>query len=284
MLNWEYSLSKDITSKGHYTMNFNITHDFQVKGIHRGIKYCINSDGWDFYYSTKSGLTGMSIRGVTRMLDCKFQTISNVVQNLEKASVKFRFSEGIEMYTEPGLRSVKLIMEDELPAILEYICTSKRIKKQTRDNALKVQSKFVRAGFRLLALLEVAPEVVAKEAIAKIDDPEAAKEVAEHAVRHHKYIETYHGVHDELKAHGCEGIHHATYNKQVNELIGVPMGKRPKMTQRQKDEMLLVQVHGKLTLQDNADVKEWDAVNLAVDAGDKALAPYKHLKLKKSDD
>ena len=66
------------------------------------------------------------------MLSCHPQTISNIIQKLEKQGDNFKYSKGIQMLSTEGIRLSTLIMEDEFPLILNYICTSKRIKQQTR--------------------------------------------------------------------------------------------------------------------------------------------------------
>lgn len=143
---------------------------FERKGIHNGIIYATNEDGWDFYYSTKSGKTAMSYRGAARMLGCHHNLISRAVEKRRKSSGTLKSGMKLEMLTDAGLRSVTLIFEDELGLILRDISSNKRIKKETVKKAQEVQNKYVQAGMRLQAMLEIAPEVVAMEAISKIED------------------------------------------------------------------------------------------------------------------
>ena len=167
-----------------------------IKGIHNGVQLVAKEDGTEMYHSTKTGKCAMNFRGVARMLDCDPKTISN-------QAVKLGLGKELEMYTTNGIQPVKLIMEDELNDLLEAIRDSK-CKKETKQRAKEVQGKCVQAGFRLQVLLEVAPEVVAKEAIDNIKDPDKALKIAEDAYNHGKYLQSHIAINHTTKRNGLK--------------------------------------------------------------------------------
>jgi hypothetical protein len=240
-------------------------------GVHNGIKYFVRqNDGVDFYYSSKTKLTAMSLRGIARMLGCDVRTVIN-------AGEKLQLGKEAELLTKQGIQSVKFILETEIPQLLKGIIES-RAKKETKNRAEEIRDKYVQAGFRLQVLLEVAPEVVAQEAIAKIEDVEILNTLKKQVKIQTEYAKSYHGVLNQLKEHKCNGIHYATYNKKVNEEVNVPTGNRQKMTDKQRLEMILMQTGGELSLMNNPEPKEWGAVNLALNAGKQAIKATQNIK------
>ena len=213
------------------------------KGVHNGIIYATNEFGWDFYYSTKSGKNALSGRGVARMLECDNKTISNAQRKLTKKGENMNAFMEAEMLTGQGVQAVNLIFEDGLNLILQEIITNKRIKEKTRQKALEVQGKFVQAGLRLMAMLEIAPEVVAKEAIRRIDNPEAARQVARESIEHADYIESYHDVHGLGRDRGWQSYDHAMLNTHNNRICGLPQrGGRPNMNRHQRQNLTVAQI------------------------------------------
>ena len=132
-----------------------------------------------------------------------------------------------------------------------------------RENAAKLFLRYIDADVSF-----------ATEIINRSQDKSAVDKHIKHSVEHSKYLESYHGVHDQLKAHDCYGIHHASYNKQINQVVGIPNGVRHEVTKREKLKLTMSQIAGELALDDNQDSKQWQAVTIAVNAGKTALLPF----------
>ena len=116
---------------------------------------------------------------------------------------------------------------------------------------------------------------LATEIIERSTDHDAVRKHNQRTKLHENYLVTYHGVHDELKAHNCESKHHAGYNTRINKAVGIPNGTRQEMTLDQKKEMMFRQLAGEYALKADPNSSQWHAVNKAVNAGNKALEPYK---------
>jgi len=201
----------------------------------------INKDGIDLYYNGKR--TGTSINGLSRLIGCNKKTIFSIVERCYPNATK-----NLETITDGGLQGVTLIDEADIPNILQAIIEGKRTSKENKDKAQKVLFKLAQAGFRLFALLEIAPETVAVEAINRVKDTKSAKKVKEHAENHVKYLESYHGEMGELKSCGAEGKHYAIVNAHNNKLVGLKKGQRPSMGDTQKDELTMIQLAEKMAL------------------------------------
>lgn len=227
-------------------------------------------DSLDLYFDAKSGLTGTSINGLARLVGCDKKLI-------QRLAVSDQYLKTYEAYTQGGLQGVSLIEESDIPAILEAIATGKRTSQKNKDSARKIQSKFVQAGFRLMVLLEVAPEQIAAHAIDKITDPQKAKELAEYAEQHAKYLDSYFGLTNQLKAHGAVGVHYATVNKFNNDLIGIEKEHRGKMTRGQKQRLTLVQLAEEMKLEKTEVTTAWNAVNTCRNVGKLALEAIEKL-------
>lgn len=142
----------------------------RILGTHNAVSLIEKEDGTQLYYSQDTQKTAIGVKGLARLLGCDPKTILN-------AGVKLNSFKEHEMYTEQGLRMVKLIMQEDLPKVLTELSTGKK-KKETRLAAIKLQESLAEAGFRLMVMLEVAPEQVALEAINNINSPEVAEKVA----------------------------------------------------------------------------------------------------------
>jgi hypothetical protein len=223
-------------------------------------------DGIELYYDKVSKESSTTISGLSRMLGCNKQTTTNYLN-------KVRNKKSAKINTQTGFKTVNLINEKDIPNVLEAIINSKA-KKETRAKASELLKTFAQAGFRLAVMLEIAPEEVAKEAINSITEEKAIEEVMLYGKQHSEYLESYHGVHGQLTFRDCTNIHHATYNKRVNEIIGVEKGKRNQMNVRQKILMTVEQNMGHLELLDNPNLKGFNAVNKAIEAGTRAIQPY----------
>lgn len=126
-------------------------------------------------------------------------------------------------------------------------------------------------------ILEVYKQVktgdlaIASEVVRRNYDPEALKEFQKSVEEHQKYIDSYWGVHNQLKAHGAnEGRQHAAYNKHVNDLAGVEKGKRHTADRAQVLKMRMMQDAGELELMGN-EAQGWSAVSAAKGAGSRIM-------------
>lgn len=234
-----------------------------ILGTHNGINLIRKEDGSEFYYSTKTKKTAIGIKGLSRLLGVHAQTISNAYDALLSGQVISLLEP--EMYTSKGIQVVKLIREEDLPKILTELSTGRKGKK-TKEAAIKMQETFSQAGFRLLVMLEVAPEEVAKEAIDRITDTSKAREVKIHAEVQEKYLESFHGLQDAIQKTGAS---HGVINGHNNKLVGVENGARAKADAVQKRLLQMIQTAEELKLELNQEAYEngWHATNSAKKAG-----------------
>ncbi|MGV2830589.1 hypothetical protein [Myxosarcina sp. GI1(2024)] len=189
-----------------------------ILGSHNGIHLIRKEDGAEFYYSTHTDKTALTYNSLSRFLGCSASTVSRLCNKLSSSgaiSIK-----KAEMYTEYGLKTVALIVEDDLPKILSSLATG-RANKKTKQTAIALQEKLAQAGFRLMVLMEVAPELVAKEAISNIESPETAESVTDHAIQHEKYLKRFWGLQKWIQETGAS---HGAINghkvfQKINEVL-----------------------------------------------------------------
>lgn len=205
----------------------------KVLGTHNGIHLIEKEDGTQMYYSTKSNTCAMNVKGLAKMLNCHPQTALNKLVNLG-------LGKKAEMYTQYGVKLVNLVHETEIPKLLNGLLES-RCKQSTKDRVREVQSSYVQAGFRLQVLLEVAPEVVAMEAINHITDEETLEAVKDHSELHGQYLRSefalnYEAEENHLKAGLIKG--------KNNVALNLPWkGGRSKMSSKQKSAMATTQLY-----------------------------------------
>lgn len=122
------------------------------------------------------------------------------------------------------------------------------------------------------------PEEVAKKAILKLEDPEKVEEVREATDRQRRYLQSFHGFMDVLYQFGCTGIHFGTVNRANNNLVDVSGSRTNNMTQRQRDELEVLQVMQRIRLEDEQarinqhNRPDWEAVDTSLVQGAKTLA------------
>lgn len=219
--------------------------------------------GFDLYYDRQDKILYSTPKAIARWIGCNNQTAKNEVG-------KLGLGKTAEIPTVSGFKKGKLLTSAEVVRVLSAIAGNKRIKKETRNNAASKLEQLAIAGYELTGMLAVAPDELAKVAINHIKDREQIADVESHANQHALYLKEYHGLHDELKAHGAEGIHHAVVNKHNNGLVGVEKGRRQEMTEYQKDAMTFIQLVEKMRLAREQEKKGWGAVDVAKKAGIKA--------------
>jgi len=235
-----------------------------VLGSHKGIELIQNERGEQFYYSTHTKKTAIGVKGFARLVGCDPKSIQNLM-------VKLGVVKSFEMYTTQGLRMVNLLIEDDIAKVFEAIAKS-RMKKTTKQRASEVSSRFIQAGFRLMALMEVAPEVVAIEAINKTTTTLQTDKIDKATQTQSNYLKSFHSLGDALKEHNCRyGVIHG-FN---NQLVGVENGKRPQMSEEQRQEMTVAQIFEQRALSRQKFSNRYEAENQAKEAGTQS---YKLLK------
>ena len=125
--------------------------------------------GVELIYLEDRDVAGIHISGLARLLNCHPQTVQNAVEtiNLEE-------SIEAELFTQQGLRTVNFILESGVIKVLESIMDG-RSKKETKDSARDLYRRFAIAGFKLYAMLKVAPETLKAKVDQHIEDLEILK-------------------------------------------------------------------------------------------------------------
>ena len=108
---------------------------------------------------------------------------------------------------------------------------------------------------------------LASEVVRRNYDEGAVEAFRKDIEQHQLYLDSYWGVHGQLKAHGAnDGRQHGAYNAHVNNLAGVEKGRRAEANRQQTLLMRMAQDAGELSLM-NSDKQGWKAVQVAKDAG-----------------
>ncbi len=96
---------------------------------------------------------GIHISGLARLLECNAQTVQNLLENLKDNQVL----EAV-LQTTTGEKTVNFILEKAVIDVLEAAVMSTRVKPETRQNAMNLYRGFALAGFKLIAMMKIAPE------------------------------------------------------------------------------------------------------------------------------
>ncbi|MEM9116902.1 MAG: KilA-N domain-containing protein [Cyanobacteria bacterium P01_F01_bin.56] len=116
---------------------------------------------------------------------------------------------------------------------------------------------------------------LATEVVRRNYDESAVEAFKKDVEEHQVYLDSYWGVHGQLKAHGAnDGRQHGAYNAHVNKLAGVEKGKRAEADRRQTLAMRMMQDAGELSLM-SSDQQGWKAVKVAKDAGTRIIQALK---------
>lgn len=222
-------------------------------------------DGFELYYDNENQILYSSIRAIARWVGCDHGVVRRVSGSLN-------IGKNLQIPTPQGFRTGCLFTSQEVVTILSTIAEGKRTKPENRKLAKDRLARLATIGYEFTGMLAVTPERVAKIAIDHTTTVEQVNDVSAHLDQHNKYLGTYKGLHDELQSRGAKDIHHATVNKYNNELIEVEPGQRKKMSKRQKDQMIYVQLIEKMKLEDTYTKSAWHAVNISKNAGKKAMS------------
>jgi hypothetical protein len=97
--------------------------------------------------------TGIHIRGLAKLIGCAPSTPERL---LSRCSADAFLEARIQ--TRGGFQGVAFVLEDGVIEILEKIMRSPKVAVKTREGAIDVYRSFARAGFKLYAMMQVAPE------------------------------------------------------------------------------------------------------------------------------
>jgi hypothetical protein len=103
-------------------------------------------------YSKELDKSGISVRGLARLVGCGFNTVHNAVQGANPDDVL-----EAEILTADGLQGANFILERGVIQVLETLMQG-RHKAETKAAALNLYRKYAIAGFKLHTMLECAPE------------------------------------------------------------------------------------------------------------------------------
>jgi hypothetical protein len=96
---------------------------------------------------------GIHTRGLARLLDCNPKTVQSLLESLGDNQIL-----EAALQTTTGEKTVTFILERAVIAVLKSAALSTKIKPETRQNALDLFERFALAGFKLIAMMKVAPE------------------------------------------------------------------------------------------------------------------------------
>jgi hypothetical protein len=114
--------------------------------------------------------TGIHVRGLSTLIGCHPQTINNLLESRQGNQVL-----EAEIQTVTGLKTVKFILEDEVIEVLEAIALAPKVKIETKQHAMALYRKFALAGFKLYAMMQVAPERLGMSAAPREEAPVMAE-------------------------------------------------------------------------------------------------------------
>ncbi len=200
-------------------------------------------DGFDLYFDRQDKILYSSPKCLARWVNCDPKTIKRVAGTLKAGKES-------QILTAQGMQRGTLYTSPEVVAILDALADGKRTKKETKAKARERLTLLATLGNELGGMLAIAPEELAKIAISHTTTKEQSSDIQEHLTRHKQYLKEYHGLHDLLKQRKADRIHYACVNRHNDDLIGLPPGDRSKMSDRQKDEITLLQLVEKMKLED----------------------------------
>lgn len=109
-------------------------------------------------YLEDRDVAGIHYRGLARLLGCDQKTVANAAKGVNP-----KYIESIEIQTGGGIQGVNFILEPGVVEALRIIRRSKRIKQETIDAAEDLYDRFAEAGFKLYAMLQVAPSTLKRK-------------------------------------------------------------------------------------------------------------------------
>ena len=119
------------------------------------LQHTTTNDGLGLIYLKDSGVAGINLNGLARMLGCEVTTVRNACN--QECSKEDTIE--VQMPTTSGIQWVYFILESGVMKTLKTIRTGK-FKTETKLAAEDLYDRFAMAGFKLYAMLKVAPEVL----------------------------------------------------------------------------------------------------------------------------
>jgi hypothetical protein len=112
-------------------------------------------DGIVLYWVEELQVAGLHVQGLAKLLQCGADLVSDTIKRLETVGQVVVLQ--AETVTTQGLRTVGLVTESDLSKVLRSIERSKA-KEETRERAGDVRDQLAAAGFKLMVMLELAPQ------------------------------------------------------------------------------------------------------------------------------
>lgn len=151
-----------------------------ISNINRPRAIAKEKDGIVLYWVEELGIAGIHVRGIAQLLECNPKTIASVLAELQAVTQITPFE--AEIITSGGIQAVTLVTESDLPRVLRKIERSKA-KEETRDRAGDVRDRLAAAGFKLLVMLELAPQQLKAQVSQHVSDLDKALELERLRVR-----------------------------------------------------------------------------------------------------
>jgi uncharacterized protein (UPF0335 family) len=125
----------------------------QRTSLHRAIAK--EKDGIVFYWVEALQVAGIHQRGIMQLLGTESDTVRNTISGLEAGRQITPLE--VEILTEQGPKTGRLITESDLPKLLRKVERSKA-KEEVKDRAGDLRDRLAAAGFKLMVMLEIAPQ------------------------------------------------------------------------------------------------------------------------------
>lgn len=122
---------------------------------------------------------------------------------------------------------------------------------------------FVKQTFKAFLDADVK---LAESIVERTDDLEGIKRLSTKAKGREKQLKAYWGLHDELKEHNAEGVHHAVINKHNNNLANIS-SRKSGISEDQAKVLTVLETIEELKLKATETRNAWQAVKVCKQAG-----------------
>lgn len=130
------------------------------------------------------------------------------------------------------------------------------------DFAIFVKGTFIRYA--------QADTTLAEDIVSRTDDLEGLEKLTTRAEGRKKQLKAYHGLHDQLAAHGAESKHHAFVNRHNNNLVGISTRKTG-ITLIETDALTVIETVERMALAARQSTRHPNhAVNICKKSGNEA--------------
>lgn len=195
------------------------------------VTYTTNENGTVMYYLNDLQTTAVDAYSLSIMFGCSTLIIQDYLAVLGIGEI-------IDIETTQGNKSILVVLEKDISELINALLESDQVDKET---ILAMQSNYVQAGFGLQILLNVAPGVVAKEAINWMHRIGESSTVREYAEARENYLRSEDALKEEIRMNNlCAD----TVNGHNNKAVSLSWSdKRESMTLIQKSTMTTIHLH-----------------------------------------